>query len=52
MLLWLWCRSAAGVLIGLLAWEPTYAAGAALKSKNQKNKKNPGNQKNMGNEEK
>ena len=26
-----WCRPAAAALIGLLAWEPTYAMGAALK---------------------
>ena len=31
VLLWLWCRPAAVVLIGLLAWEPPYATGAALK---------------------
>ena len=36
-LLWLWCRPAAAGLIQLLAWEPPYAAGAALKI--QKNKK-------------
>ena len=30
-LLWLWCRLAATAPIGLLAWEPPYAAGAALK---------------------
>ena len=29
--LWLWCRSAAVAPIGPLAWEPPYAAGAALK---------------------
>ena len=28
-LLWLWCRWAATALIGLLAWKPPYAAGAA-----------------------
>ena len=32
-LLWLWCRLAAAVLIRPLAWEPPYAAGAALKDK-------------------
>ena len=32
-LLWLWRRPAATVLIGLLAWEPTYAVGVALKKK-------------------
>jgi len=29
-LLWLWCRPAATALIQPLAWEPPYAAGAAL----------------------
>ena len=29
-LLWLWCRPAATALIRPLAWEPPYAAGAAL----------------------
>ena len=44
-LLWLWCRLAAIAPIRPLAWEPPYAAGAALekgkktKSKN-KHKKN------------
>ena len=33
MLLWLWCRSATAALIQPLAWERTYAAGAALKKK-------------------
>ena len=38
-LLWLWCRPAATALIRPLAWEPPYAAGAALeKTKNNKNK--------------
>ena len=31
-LLWLWCTPAAVALIGPLAWEPPYAAGAALKT--------------------
>ena len=35
--LWLWCRPAATALIQLLAWEPPYASGAALK-KRQKGK--------------
>ena len=36
-LLWLWCRLAATALIRSLAWEPPYAAGAALeKAKRQK----------------
>ena len=30
---WLWCRPAAAAPIGSLAWEPPYASGAALKSK-------------------
>ena len=33
VLLWLWCRLAAVALIGPIAWEPPYAAGAALKRK-------------------
>ena len=32
-LLWLWCRQAAIALNQPLAWEPPYAAGAALKRK-------------------
>ena len=32
-LLWLWCRPAATVLIQPLAWELSYATGAALKKK-------------------
>jgi len=32
-LLWLWHRLAAVAAIQHLAWEPPYAAGAALKSK-------------------
>ena len=38
-LLWLWCRPAATALIGPLAWEPPYAAGAALKRQKKKKKK-------------
>ena len=30
-LLWLWCRPVARALIQHLAWEPPYAASAALK---------------------
>ena len=38
-LLWLWPRPAAAAPIRLLAWEPPYAAGAALeKEKKKKNK--------------
>ena len=32
-LLWLWCKPAATAPIRPLAWEPPYAAGAALKKK-------------------
>ena len=39
MLLWLWRRLAAVAPTGLLAWEPPYAMGAALKSKKKKKKK-------------
>jgi len=40
MLLWLRCRPVATALTGPLAWEPPYAAGAALeKAKRQKIKK-------------
>ena len=35
-LLWLWHRPAAIDLIRPLAWEPAYAASAALKSKKKK----------------
>ena len=39
VLLWLWHRPAATALIRPLAWEPSYAAGAALeKAERQKNK--------------
>ena len=37
-LLWLWCRPEAAALIQPLAWEPLYAVGAALKSKEKKKK--------------
>ena len=30
-LLWLWCRLVAPAAVRLLAWEPAYTAGAALK---------------------
>ena len=36
---WLGCRRAAAALIRPLAWEPSYGAGAALKSKKKKKKK-------------
>ena len=35
-LLWLWCRPAAIAPIQCLAWEPPYAADAALKTKKKK----------------
>ena len=38
VLLWLWCRPAASAPIRPLAWEPSYAAGAALE-KTKKTKK-------------
>ena len=38
VLLWLWCGQAATALIGSLAWEPPYAAGAAQKSKKKQKK--------------
>ena len=34
-LAWLWCRPAALAPIRPLAWEPPYARGVALKSKNK-----------------
>ena len=34
-LLWLWCRLVAVTPIRPVAWEPPYAASAALKSKNK-----------------
>ena len=37
--LWLWLWPEAVALIGLLAWEPPYAAGAALKCKKDKKTK-------------
>ena len=39
MLLWLWCGPEAVTPIGPLAWEPPYAASAALKSQKDKRKK-------------
>ena len=38
-LLWLWARLAAAALIQPLAWELSYAVGAALKRKKRKKKK-------------
>ena len=35
-LLWLWCRPAAVAPSRLLAWEPPYATGVALKKKKKK----------------
>ena len=39
VLLWLWCRPAAVASIRPLAWEPTYATGAALKRQKEKKKR-------------
>ena len=39
VLLWLWCRVAAVAPIQPLAWEPPYAAGAALEKDKKKRKK-------------
>ena len=36
VLLWLWCRLGATVLIRPLAWEPLYATGTALKGERKK----------------
>ena len=36
MLLWLWCRPVAVAQIRPQAWEPPYAVGTALKTKNKK----------------
>ena len=38
-LLWLWHRLEAAALIGPLAWEPPYAAGAVLKKIKRPKKK-------------
>ena len=38
-LLWLWCRPVATALIRPLAWEPPYAAAAALEKAEKKKKK-------------
>ena len=38
MLLWLWCRLAAVAPIQLLAWELSYATGAALKREKKKDR--------------
>ena len=36
LLLWLWCRPAAAVLIRPPAWEPPYAAGVAFKMETER----------------
>ena len=46
MLLWLWHRLAATPPISPLAWEPPYAAGAALKKKTKDQKKKKKKKKN------
>jgi len=38
-LLWLWCRPVVSAMIGPLAWEPPYAASAALKRPKKKKKR-------------
>ena len=38
-MLWLWCRPAATAPIRPLAWDPPYAAGAALKRQKKKKKR-------------
>ena len=40
-MLWLWRRPVATAPIRLLAWEPPYAAGAALEKTEKKRKKKP-----------
>ena len=45
VLLWLWCRPAAIVLIRPLAWEPPYASGAALEKAKRQNKTKQKNKK-------
>ena len=40
VLLWLWRRTAATVLIQRLVWEPPYAMGVALKRQKEKKKEN------------
>ena len=39
MLLWLWCSLAVIAPIWPLVWEPSYAAGAALKRQKEKKRK-------------
>ena len=39
MLLWLWPRPAAVALIGLLAWEISWAVGVTIKKKKKQKKK-------------
>ena len=41
VLLWLWHRLEATAPIGPQAWEPPYAAGAALEKANKQTKKTP-----------
>ena len=40
-LLWLWCRPASVAQIGTLVWESPYAAGSALKTKQNKTREFP-----------
>ena len=44
-LLWLWCRPVATAPVRPLAWEPPYAAGAALEKTKKKKKKKKGKKK-------
>ena len=46
-LLWLWCKPAAAAPIGLLAWEPPYAARVALKRPKTKTKKTSNRKQNL-----
>ena len=39
VLLWLWRKPEATAPIGILAWEPPYAVGVALKKQKKKDKK-------------
>ena len=46
-LLWPWRRLAAAYLIGLLAWEPPYATGAAQEMAKRQKKKKKRKEKNL-----
>ena len=51
-LLWLWCRLVVTALIRPLAWEPPYAVGVALKSKQQQQQQNKNQKKKKRKEKK